>query len=189
MTRAGLALALCLAACAGTPPEREYYLLRADVPQGLGAADGDRATGLGRVSVASYLDRAGIVLQVNEHRVREARYHLWAEPLSDGIWYYLRDGISSELGRALNTEPDADAWRYRVDVSVEEFHGSLNGEARLVARWTLRNVAEGAVIASERFARTRRQTADGYPGLVDTQIALLDELAQTIARALRDVES
>lgn len=184
MTRTCLALALLLASCASTPPERAYYLLRADVPE-LAAADPASLVGIGRVSVAPYLDRAGIMVQVDENRVREARYHLWAEPLDDGIWYYLRDRISSELGRPLNTETDADSWRYRVDVSIEEFHGTLNGEAHLSARWSLRDVDSDEAIATRRFSQTMTQRRDGYPGLVDTQIALLDKLAQAIAQALR----
>ena len=76
----------------------------------------------------------------------------------------------------LNDDPGAeDTWRYRIDVSVEEFHGTLNGEARLVAYWSLRNLMSGAVIESI------------HPALVDAQIALLDELAESIVQALRRV--
>jgi uncharacterized lipoprotein YmbA len=59
------------------------------------------------------------------------------------------------------------------------------GEARLIARWSLRDVDNDEVIATRRFSQTMTQRRDGYPGLVDTQIALLDGLAQAIARALR----
>ena len=188
MTKIGLALSLFLAACANSPPERAYYLLRADVPEQPAAAAPRSSIGMGRVLVAPYLDRTGIMVQIDEHRIREARFHLWAEPLDEGIWYYLHEQVSSRLDSALATGPSADSWRYRVDISVEEFHGTLNGAARLAARWSLRDVSNGAVIETRSFARERPQVGDGYTALVDTQTALLDELAETIARSLRTLD-
>ncbi len=188
MTRISLVLVLFLIGCVSTPTERSYYLLRAEVPGDLAPADPDALLGIGRSSIAQYLNRAGIVVQVGERQVREARYHLWAEPLDRGIRHYLSHRVSAVLGRSLNTGPGTeDTWRYRIDVSVEEFHGTLNGEARLVAYWSLRNPMNGAVIEAGYFRRTRRQTGDGYPALVDAQIALLDELAESIVQALRRV--
>ncbi len=186
MSRILLALVLCLAGCASAPPERAYYLLRAELPGPLAAPDPGSLAGVGRVSVAPYLDRAGIVVQTGEHRVREARYHLWAEPLEQGIRVYLRDRVSSVLGRALNTAPGrADSWRYRIDVSIEEFHGKLDGDVRLVARWSLVDLADDAVLETQRFSRMSSQASDGYPGLLETLTSLLDELAESIAEALR----
>ena len=188
MIRIGIVLALFLIGCASTPTERSYYLLRAEVPADLAPADPDALLGIARPSIAQYLNRTGIVVQVGEHQVREARYHLWAEPLDRGIRYYLSHRVSALLGRSLNTGPGTeDTWRYRIDVSVEEFHGTLNGEARLVANWSLRNLMNGAVIEAQYLRRTRQQTGDGYPALVDAQIALLEELAESIVQALRRV--
>ncbi len=188
MTRIGLALSLFLAACASTPPERAYYLLRSEVTEEPAAAAPGAAIGMGRVLVAPYLDRTGIMVQVDEHRIREARFHLWAEPLDEGIWYYLHEQISSRLDSALATGPSADSWRYRVDISVEEFHGTLDGASRLTVRWSLRDISDGAVIETRSFTRERPQVGDGYTALVDTQTALLDELAETIARSLRTLD-
>ncbi len=189
MRRLTLALALCLAACAtAPPPEHSYYLLRAEVPADLASAEGSALLGIGTVSIAPYLDRSGIVVQVADHRVREARYHLWAEPLDRGIRTYLSDRVAALLGRALNNGSNrVDQWAYRLDVSIEEFHGTLNGEARLVAQWSLIDTAREKLIASQRLVRTKPQTVDGYPGLIEVQTALLDELATEIATALRRV--
>ena len=188
MRRLTLTLALCLAACASAPPERSYYLLRAEVPGTLASAENGVLLGVGTVSIAPYLDRSGIVVQVDDHRVREARYHLWAEPLDQGIRGYLSDRIAALLGRALNNGSNlVDQWDYRIDVAIEDFHGTLNGEARLVARWSLIDTARDKLIASQRLVRTKPQTVDGYPGLVDVLTGLLDELAAEIATAIRGV--
>ena len=189
MKRNILVFALCLVGCAAGPlPERSYYLLRADPPQDLAPAPQEDAAGLGHVTIAAYLDRAGIVVQVGEHQVREARHHLWAEPLDRGVRSYLSDRIALRLGHALASESeDAGPVRYRIDVGLEQFHGSLNGETRLVARWSLRDLADDSLLQSQRFARTRPQSGDGYANLVKAQIALLDDLAEVIAEALRGI--
>ena len=188
MRRLTLSLVLCLAACATAPPERSYYLLRAEVPGTLASAENGVLLGVGTVSIAPYLDRSGIVVQVDDHRVREARYHLWAEPLDQGIRSYLSDRIAALLGRALNNGSNlVDQWDYRLDVAIEDLHGTLNGEARLVARWSLIDTAQDKLVASQRLVRTKRQALDGYPGLVEVQAALLDELATEIAAAIRRV--
>ena len=190
MTRVGLrlVLVLCLAGCASTPPEQAHYLLRVEPPPDLRAAD-PLPVGLGRISIPPYLDRAGLVVQTDEHSVREARYHLWAEPPDVGAWFYLRDRISSELGRALHPGPNlGNSVRYRVDIRINEFHGTLDGQARLVARWSVRDLEQDSVVESQRFSQARRQAGDGYPGLVNTEIELLGELAGTIAQTLRTLE-
>jgi uncharacterized lipoprotein YmbA len=182
------ALALLLVGCSSTaPPERSYYLLRAEVDgEKLGPVEPMTDVGLGRISVAPYLNRTGVVIQVDDNQVREARYHLWAEPLPKGIGYYLEDRLSELLGRPLAGSEAARQPRYRIDVDVEEFHGTLDGEARLVARWSLMDTKTGIARVTERLRRSTTLADDGYPSLVKAQTALLDELAERIASALRE---
>jgi hypothetical protein len=186
---AALALAFVLVGCAGSPPpERSYYLLRAEVDGPLAPADPKAQIGLGRVAVAPYLDRAGVVVQISPHQVREARFHLWAEPLNRSIRFYLSDRLSGLLGRNLNAGHGSQpSWRYRIDVDIEELHGTLEGEARLVARWSLRDLQRGITPVTQRLARSRQQTGDGYADLVRTLTALLDELADEMAAHLSDL--
>jgi uncharacterized lipoprotein YmbA len=183
-----LALALVLVGCSSkAPPERAYYLLRAEVDgQAATAGDAKADVGLGKVSVAPYLSRAGVVVQVDDNRVREARYHLWAEPLRNGIAYYLEDRLSDLLGRPLAGSEAPQAPRYQIDIDVEEFHGTLDGEARLVARWSLIDTKTGIARVTQRLRRSTTLLDDGYPGLVKAQTALLDELAREMAAALAE---
>jgi len=183
MIRTRLVLLLALAGCAGPPPpEVSHYLLRAPVSGQAADADVGSALELGPIRVAPYLERAGVVVATGEHRVHEASFHLWAEPLGDGIHVYLRDRLSSLLAG----QPGPA--RYRVDVSVEVFHGSLRGDVTLVARWALFDLAEGTEISAQRFSRTARQPGEGYPELVAAQMQLLDALADAIASRLREVD-
>ena len=68
---------------------------------------------------------------------------------------------------------------------IDELHGSLDAETRLVAGWSIIEVASGKSLANHHLVRTRRQDRNGYPGLVEAEMALLDELAAEIARTLR----
>ena len=65
----------------------------------------------------------------------------------------------------------------------------MDDEAHLVARWSLTNLVSRSLIVTQRLSLTKRQTGDGYPGLVQIQTALLDELAERIAQAVRDVST
>jgi uncharacterized lipoprotein YmbA len=76
---------------------------------------------------------------------------------------------------------------YGVNVSIEELHGTLSGAARLVASWQITQGGDAAELADFRFARTRPLTQDGYPALVNAEIALVGELAAAIANSLGDL--
>ncbi len=191
MTRLSLIVAgICLlSGCMGAsaPEERTFYLLRARVGDGSTSIGTGAVVTMGNVRVAPYLNRAGIIVQLGEYRLREARFHLWAEPLDRGISYYLGERVTALLDRTEDEEALARKLsRYRIDVSVDEFHGTLEGEARLVARWALREGKARKDIQTQRFARTKSQQGAGYAGLVATQIALLDELAEVIASELKE---
>jgi len=180
-------MALLAAACSTTaPPERATYLLRAKESPDLAPADPDALVGLAPVIVAPYLDQAGLVVEVGEYQIREAQNHVWAEPLDRGIETYLVARISALLGRELNSGFAGEgAWRYRVDVKIEEFHGALDGNVKISGRWALVDRQERRALAGARVTRSMPQQGEGYPGLVATQAALLDNLAQAIADALR----
>ncbi len=176
-----LALSACLlAACAGTPVEPSYYLLRVD------GATTSRALApapyrLGPVSVAPYINRAGLLLEIAPGQVRPARNHLWAEPVQEGVRALLTTEISRALGQdilpltATSTGPV-------ISVRIEQFHGTQSGEAKLEAFW---GVSEGdSILAAQQFAATLPLSRDGYGALAEAQRALLQSLAQAIAAGL-----
>ena len=179
-----------VAACAGAPaPPSTYYLMRANVSDGVARVEAPVAIGLGRVDMAPYLSGSGLVLETGANEVRSARRHLWAEPLDASLRLYLRAQISNELGYEVSADVALQgAWDYVVDVSVEELHGTLSGEARLVASWSIARSDDAEEIAAFRFASSRPLARDGYAALVDAEIALVGELAAAIASSLRDAE-
>lgn len=194
MNRIWIALVLLalVAGCAGSPPaERSHYLLRAEAPRNLAPADPEAQIGFDPVRLAPYLERAGVIIELSDQQIREAAYHLWAEPLDQAIGLYLRDQVAIKLGHELAAGPGSkpDTWRYRVIVGIERLHGSLEGEVQLVARFTIRDQVEGTGFASVRVIETIQQAQPGYPALVRSEIDLLDILAGSIADALEQAPS
>jgi uncharacterized lipoprotein YmbA len=180
---------LALAGCAGgsKAPEPVFYLLRADVNLPDGAENPPVRIGINRVSVADYLGEAGIVVGTSGGQVRAARQHLWAEPLDASIRLYLRDVISAELGYPVSADTGRrQAWEYRVDVHIDRWHGSLDGNVRLQASWALIDNAADDELARYRLEREGVLASDGYDALVRAQTGLLDELARAMAASVRD---
>jgi len=182
--------ALLLAGCFGggkKVSDPTFYLLRSEAraPDGLKKPPVD--VGINRVSVADYLGQQGIVVATSSGQVRPARQHLWAESLDSAIRLFLQDAVSVELGYPVSADVGRRrSWQYLVDVRIDEWHGYLDGEARILASWVLIDVGKDKVLSRHRFEQTGALKADGYDALVAAQTDLLDALAGAIAASLKE---
>jgi uncharacterized lipoprotein YmbA len=174
--------------CAGSPPpEQHLYMMRTG--SGLPTYESELSVGIESVTIAPYLKRAEVMLQVAPQELRPARYHRWAEPLNENIRRYLRDRLSADL----QTNVDAsvrfrERWQLQIDVVVEELHGLLEGGAVLNAYYDV--VPKGNPENTRRGHVSARveQSAPGYPALVDAQSELLDQLAGRIADDVKAIQ-
>lgn len=172
----------------GEVPQSHLYLLRA--PAAPASFDSDIIVGLDSVQIASYLKRSELVLQVLPQELRPARYHRWAEPLDQNLRRYLRDRLSAELQMDVDANNHLrDRWDVRINVSIEEFHGTLAGQALLKASWDVERLSGVASVRRGRAQLAEPQARDGYSALVDAQARLLDALAQRIAADLETVSA
>ena len=189
MRIAALVFTLLLVACAGDPPPTHtHYLLRAEPREQTIRVEDPASIGLRSVEVAPYLRQSGLVLATGGHQVRPARYHQWAEPLDEGLRRFLRAEISSALGREVSADPaQRTRWDHAVEVSVDQLHGTLSGEAWLIASWRITRGSGAEEVAEFRMARSEPLAQDGYAGLVDAEIRLARQLAIAIADSLRDL--
>ena len=183
-------IALLAIGCAGSPPPAvTYYLLPVSDSEGLRRAEPEILIGLGRIEVSPYLRQQGLVVETEPGQVRPARYHLWAEPLQAGLRHFLRQEISTALGYDIGTNTtEYTGWDYRVDLTVERLHGTLSGQAQIVARWVVRTSDDVKGGAGYRFAKSGALSAEGYAALADTEIDLTRQLARAIADSLRDLQ-
>ena len=93
-----LAGLLLLAACAASEPTRFYALtpVTAEAP----VAETDLVLGVAPISLASYLDRAGIVTRTSPNELGVSALHNWIEPLDTQA----RRTIARNLGVLLGPE-------------------------------------------------------------------------------------
>ena len=171
--RAALAaLALIgLTACASSPPEITYYLLRPPVDEGSGPIDVPIRAGLGRVVVAPYLARSnGIQIETSDGEIRPALQYQWAESLAAGVRWYLGAEVGERLGHQIGGGlTDRRDWDYTVDVFVERLHGTMTGQAILVASFVVRGGTSSdgdPEIFEYRFAESTPLPEEGYAGVV-----------------------
>ena len=183
-------IALLAIGCAGSPPPSPtYYLLPVSDSDGMREARPEVLIGLGRLEVSPYLRQQGLVVETEPGQVRPASYHLWAEPLQEGLRNFLRQEISTALGFDIGTNTaQYTEWDYQVDVTLERLHGTLSGQAQIVARWAVRTSTDVAGVTGYRFAKTGALPREGYAALVAAEIDLTRQLARAIADTLRNLQ-
>ena len=190
MRTIAILIVIALTGCCGAPvQEPEYYLLRSEATSPSGPAGEVTTISLGNVDVASYINRSGIVVETPNGTLRPARYHLWAEPLREGLRTFLADEISGHLGRPVRPANYGETdWREETDalieIQIEELHGTTDGAATLSARWAIIDPAERTVKAEYEFDREEPLGTDGYPALVAAEKRLLRDLAEAIAQSI-----
>ncbi|MBV1874521.1 MAG: membrane integrity-associated transporter subunit PqiC [Gammaproteobacteria bacterium] len=182
---------LFVAGCAGTlsstreNPALKQYLLRSGEQARFSVMNPVAVTGIGAVTVASYIDGLGLVLETAEGEVREARDHQWAEPLRESLRTFLALEISTQAGQVIPSKRYGEVnWQRRIDVRVDELHGTAEGEARLVAYWHTFDVESRTVVSHNGFEETVALSRDGYGALVKAETFLLERLAVAIAASL-----
>ena len=182
-------IALLAIGCAGSPPPSPtYYLLPVSDSEGMRETKPEVLIGLGRIEVSPYLRQQGLVVETEPGQVRPASYHLWAEPLQVGLRGFLRQEISTALGFDIGTNTtEYTGWDYRVDLTLERLHGTLSGQAQIVARWVVRTSTDIESATGYRFAKVGALPREGYAALVAAEIDLTRQLARAIADSLRDL--
>ncbi|MBQ0718568.1 MAG: membrane integrity-associated transporter subunit PqiC [Gammaproteobacteria bacterium] len=180
---------LFVAGCTSSVPTLNKYLLRSDAAPQFAGEPATAVVGLGTLTVASYIDGLGLVLETDEGKIREARDNQWAEPLRESLRSYLAQEIAAQAKQVIRARSsgEIDGQRridIRIDIRIDELHGTASGEARLVAYWTVFDTTERKITVESGLVESERLSADGYPALVAAEKVLLRRLAAAIAAKL-----
>lgn len=179
-----LIFVLFASGCASKAPDLTQYLLRTDTA----APAGERipvSIGIGNLTVSPYIDVAGLVVETGNGIVRTARYHQWAEPLRDSLPGFLASEIFALNKRAVGTHGYREKhWTQRIDIHINQLHGSADGNAKLVADWSVLDVREPARVSEYVFSDSQPLGSDGYEALFNAEKVLLRRLAGAIAKTL-----
>ncbi|MCG6659652.1 hypothetical protein HOP52_18035 [Halomonas campisalis] len=179
---------LWLSGCA-TPsaPHQRYTLPGSDAPPAAAGAEAEQVLKVRPPQLAHYLDVDGIVLQLDDITLNEARQHLWAEPLAR----QLERGLRSRLAVALpDTRVIRDDGQGRgvealtLRLEIDRFQGRYDGLAIVSGQWQL-YAPGGQLLATEHFRVATELADDGYPALVRALGRSWDRVAEQIGEAIR----
>lgn len=165
----------------------QFYVLDATAPAG-SAAPGT-SIGLGPVTLPAYLNRPPMALRVDTNQIAFREQARWAEPLMQNFTRVLAADLQqlTAAGRIeLYPWYDTSQHDYVVTVNVVRFEQQRDQEARLIARWTLRD-GRGQALAAHttdlrRAASTPEETA---AALSELTTGLAEEIAAAIGQAYR----
>lgn len=180
-----LGLCIQLSACASsvTPPSR--YML----PSENAVSSPNQPIGTLQVRaprLAHYLDVDGIVMQLDDITLNEAREHQWAESIGRQLERALRAQLSQELTSIQVVHADGNAPEaLTLLLEVDQFQGRHDGRAVTSGQWQLRG-ADNNLLALKSFSAETELQQDGYPALVRSLSESWDKVALQIANEIRE---
>lgn len=162
---------IALSACQSRPsPEIHYYLLQATNHEvGRGIVE------IAEVKMPAYLQTANLMMAVSDLEIRPAQYHLWSEPLQEGVRRVLEAELVGQLKYV-----DKDVLPIRIDLEVELFHVTQSGDVLLKGAWRL----QGEDGQGHLFSIKTGLEGNGYAEAARGHVRALELLAKAIAADL-----
>jgi len=193
--RSSLLIATCAVVAGGclggrSDPAKLFTLTATIAPDGVPGESWDAALGLGPVAIPGYLDRPQLVTRVGPNELELTDVARWAEPLREGIARALQQDLLVASGaRRVALYPWASAAGVDLAVAVDVlgFEAGPRGDAQLVARWTVRDVAGGRVLAFRESRLVEPAQGRGADAGVAALSRALGALAREIAATVREV--
>lgn len=177
---------LALAGCSSQSIEPEYYLLRSEVETTTRSLQPVENFALGKITIAPYLDQRGLLIETESGDLRPARFHLWAEPLYEGVRLFLLKEVSANLGKDLLPYPSTPNTT-TINARIDQLHGTNDGRAKLVAYWWFER--SGDIFSAYQFGEYQSLSSSGYAELARAEKALLSQLAAKIALSVGEMKS
>jgi uncharacterized lipoprotein YmbA len=170
----------------------QFYMLqpvKEAPPSGTSSAKGP-LIGLGPIKVPAYLDRPQIVIATSNNEYRLAENQRWAERLDDNIARVSQENLAAMVPSdrivmhpwSRDTKPDVQA-----AVQIQELHVDSEGQARMVALWSLKS-ARGETV-NHHFSCAIAVSPSDYGQIVGAQSECLARLNREIAQGIRHLGS
>lgn len=178
-----------LAGCGRSTPT-QYYILECAGPALQYENAKNASLRVSMVNVPDYLNRNNIVSRVHgESRLILAEFHLWAEPLCNGIRRVAQEKLArllvdekiSVIPNGSNAEAD-----YALEIDIIRFDGNFAAPAVLEASWTLFD-RDSSVLRSGVYARESSVEGKTYDILVGTESRLLHAMVEDIAPLIAEI--
>lgn len=174
------------------PDVSRFYTLSAvaDADVSGGARARGLTYGLGPIELPPYLDRTELAMRVSPAEIAYSPTDLWAETLKTNLTRVLRQNLSARLGGepvVLYPWPRASSVSYQIAITVLQFERTATGEARLHARWSIRDARRGAEVAGKESSFAHSVAPATAAAAVNALSADVGDLSQEIAAALQSL--
>ena len=183
---AGVTL-LVMVGCASKTVQPTTYMLPTSTPEQHYSSA--LAVAVAPIRLTGLLDNQGIVMELNDIEVYQARQHLWAEDIGVQLQQQLQQRLTLSLPRtqivAKGQPLQAGLPQREIRVSVNAFQGSYNGNAIVQGQWLLLG-ENGQLLKQKNFRIEQPLAADGYPTLVRSLGAAWDQVSDELAGALAE---
>lgn len=184
-----------LGGCVGgkSKPSKFYVLSSlpsSDAQKQVAAAEQGIAVGVGPVVLPHYLDRAHIVTRASPNQLDLAEFDRWAESLQDNFVGVLTENLSILLAThhvAVFPWDGSTPIDYQVAVDVTRFEGDADGNALLIARWSIFGKGGRELLVRRRSSFSEPAGAGDYEALVSAMSRTLANLSREIASAIETV--
>ncbi len=182
-----LGLFLVMVAGCGRSTPTSYYLLESGAAPVQADALPPTSLRVAMVEVPNYLNRNNIVSRVQgETRLILAEFHLWAEPVSNGVRRVVEETLTRPLlERGVTVLPTgaAGGGTYVLALDVQRLDGNFNEKAVLESRWTLLD-RDDAPLANGIFSAEEMVQGSDYNVLVGAESRLVRRLGDYLAGRL-----
>lgn len=187
-TLSGLSMLTLLGCASAVSPPASYMLpsstLELSAEQQFSA---QLAVVVAPVRIANHLDNDGIVMQLNDIELYQAREHLWAESIGQQLQQQLQQRLSKALPNSQivsKGQPSSSGLAVReLRLQVYRFQGQLNGDALAQGQWQLLD-GNGTLLSQHNFSQTAPLADNGYPALVRALGQAWQQEADALAKAL-----
>lgn len=161
-----------LFSCSSTPPETNYFLLMNSVNKPNVSSLNNKQNIVLSIHLAEYLDKPYLAMQLNENQIHYSLFHLWAEPLKEGIAKALKFEFN-------NIEKNNDI--IKVNVQVDYFHPTNTSTVVLVGAYQIK---KGEKKINQPFYFEDQLNRDGFSHAVTKMRELLSQLSILINNSL-----
>ena len=168
--------------CSSAPPT-QYYQLDSDTLDQRYSFEDPLSLGIAAVKIPDSLDRIGIVTQSGRNLIQVSSYQIWAGDLEDSMTRVLADAVAQLTGQ---NSVWAAPWNtrnrpeYQVQVVIETFSGSINGDAELRLSYEIAGEQGRKPLLNSRYHQSISAGSD-YAGYVAALNQLLLDFADHLA--------
>ncbi|HXR34830.1 MAG TPA: PqiC family protein [Candidatus Binataceae bacterium] len=189
-------LAGCSTLLAPIPDKSRFFMLTPITPGESGSPAAQSAPsslilGLGPIKFPAYLDRTEVVTQVEPNRMEVSETNHWAEPLKNNFTTVLGENLSTLLGTPQivhfpwysTTHMD-----YQLATEVQRFDSDAQGNARLIAQWTIEDPTTKKILDRGESNLTASGASDAEQSALQLSRVLAD-FSRQLATAIGQVNA